>query len=124
MVGKGCFGDVCGEQNCKKHLPSHHHSAPHAWRVPPSQVPSEWGSWCIRDLSPEFLACIWHQLNLLPPDSGTPLALGAVVADSGCFLAGEPCQLGTLVVVLGNGLLVVSVVIIRTNLAQSPEWMG
>lgn len=29
------------------------------------------------------------------------------------------------VVVLGNGLLVVSVVIIRTNLlTQSPEWMG
>lgn len=47
------------------------------------------------------------------------------MADSGCFLAGEPFQLGMLVVVLGNGLLVVSVVIIRTNLlTQSPEWMG
>lgn len=47
------------------------------------------------------------------------------MADSGCVLAGEPCQLGTLVVVLGNGLLGVSVVIVRTNLlTQSPEWMG
>ncbi|KAL2301808.1 hypothetical protein Nmel_011207 [Mimus melanotis] len=63
----------------------------------------------------------WHQLNLLPPDSGTPLALGAVVADSGCALAGEPCQLGTLVVVLGNELLVVSVVIIRTNLLTQSQ---
>lgn len=47
------------------------------------------------------------------------------MADSGCVLAGDPCQFGALVVVLGNGLLVVSVVAIRTNLlTQSPEWMG
>lgn len=121
MVGKGCFGDICGEQNWKKHLPRHHHSAPHAWRISPSQVPGDLGGLVHKGSVPRTPGLFWHHLNLLPPDSGSPLALGAVVADSGCVLAGEPCQLGTLVVVLGNGLLVVSVVIIRTNLLTQSQ---
>lgn len=44
---------------------------------PPARYPVSRGA----GVSPELLACIWHQLNL-PPDSGTtPLALEALVAD-------------------------------------------
>lgn len=92
---------------------------------PPSQAPSEWGGWCSRDLSPELLACICHQFNLLPLNSGTPLAPGTVVADSGQVLAGDPCLLGAWVAALRSGLLVFSVVAIRTNLlTQKPRMDG
>lgn len=68
-------------------------------------------------------ACIWYQLDL-PANPGTPLAPGTVVADSGQASAGDMCPLGTWVVVLGNGLLVFSVVAIRTNLTQKPRVDG
>lgn len=50
------------------------------------------------------------------------MAPGTVVVDSGQVLAGDPCLLGAWVTALGSGLLIFSVVAIRTNvLTQKPR---
>lgn len=47
--------------------PRHHHSAPHAWRVPPSQVAGS-GAKLVQQVSvPRAPAFFWHQLKTYLP---------------------------------------------------------